>query len=511
MMMMALGVAYLCAGSVASSSSAFADDSPGRGLARSGSSDFNGDGFADLAASEGQAEFDEGYVSPGGSVHVMYGSSDGLTAAGRQVWTPESLGRGGDHGRVFGNGLAVGDFDGDGYSDLGIGDGEGGDDSRGLVQVLYGSPVGLTVARRQTWSQASPGVKGRTSYGFGAALVAANFGKSPHDDLAVGGGLDSTEPGRVNVLYGSAAGLSAAGDQLWSQNTRGIRGRSEHGDLFGAVLAAGHFTDGPYADLVVGVPGEDVGRIRDAGAAHIIYGSAAGLSARRSQLWTQNSSGIRGKAARLDAFGSSMASGRFAGRSRDDLAIGAPGGYDGEGRSVGGGAVNVIYSSARGLVTRHNQLLTQESNGIPGRTEGGDLFGVSLAAGNLGRDGAGNSYEDLAVGVPGEMVNDERLGRVYVLYGAAGGLDGARRETLYGTEALPEDDYGSSFGGSLAVADFGRNANAAPYADLAVGRAVEVETNDVVEVFYATSAGLAGSFRQDWRAGAEFGAFLAAG
>ena len=46
------------------------------------------------------------------------------------------------------------------------------------------------------------------------------------------------EAGGVNVLYGSAAGLSADGNQFWDQDKPGIEGGAEEDDRFGYVLAA---------------------------------------------------------------------------------------------------------------------------------------------------------------------------------------------------------------------------------------------------------------------------------
>ena len=66
-------------------------------------------------------------------------------------------------------------------------------------------------------------------------------------------------------MYGSAEGLSAAGDQFISQNTAGVRGGSEAGDAFGSSLAVGDLNGDGFEDLVVGVPGEAIGRIDGAG------------------------------------------------------------------------------------------------------------------------------------------------------------------------------------------------------------------------------------------------------
>ena len=71
----------------------------------SGRPDFNGDGFADLAVGAYEA------------VHVLYGSAVGLIAAGNQLWNQDSPGI---EGLGFGQSLAVGDFNGDGFGDLAV-------------------------------------------------------------------------------------------------------------------------------------------------------------------------------------------------------------------------------------------------------------------------------------------------------------------------------------------------------------------------------------------------------
>jgi hypothetical protein len=102
------------------------------------------------------------------------------------------------------------------------------------------------------------------------------------------------DAGAVNVIYGSPRGLTAAGNQLWTQDSQGIKDLAEaEGERFGAALAAANFGEGSPADLAVGVPGEDVGTIVDAGAVNVLYGSASGLTAAGNQLWHQNQSGHR--------------------------------------------------------------------------------------------------------------------------------------------------------------------------------------------------------------------------
>src|SRR4029453_2021450 len=105
-----------------------------------------------------------------------------------------------------------------------------------------------------------------------------------YGDLAIGGPYEDVEAidsaGAVNVIYGSAGGLSATAvpDQFWSQASFGVEEIAEAGAQFGAALACGDFNNDGYADLAVGVPYESVGDVSDAGGVNVIYGSAGGLS-----------------------------------------------------------------------------------------------------------------------------------------------------------------------------------------------------------------------------------------
>jgi hypothetical protein len=71
--------------------------------------------------------------------------------------------------------------------------------------------------------------------------VHSDFNNDRFQDLAIGVPFEdfaATNDGGVNVIYGSATGLSATGNQFWSQNTAGIEGGAESGDQFGDPLGA---------------------------------------------------------------------------------------------------------------------------------------------------------------------------------------------------------------------------------------------------------------------------------
>ena len=59
-------------------------------------------------------------------------------------------------------------------------------------------------------------------------------------------------------------------------------------------------------DLAIGISGEDLGSIVDAGAVQVLYGSSKGLSATSpiaNQFWTQDSTNVNDVAEEFDHFG----------------------------------------------------------------------------------------------------------------------------------------------------------------------------------------------------------------
>jgi hypothetical protein len=396
-----------------------------------------------------------------GAVEILRGSYSGLTAA-RERWTqdiPGSSGAAEPHD-LFGAALAVGDFNSDGYEDLAVG--ASGEDvgsirAAGLVNVIYGSPGGLEPSGAQAWSQNSPGVPGTAERGdgFGSALATGDFDADGYVDLAVGIQYenvgDSANAGAVDILYGSVNGLAAGRSQHWHQNSSGVPGQSEPHDYFGSSLATGDFDGDGYADLAVGVRGEDVGELASAGATAILYGGSGGLAAAGSQLWHQNSSGLPGEAEPNDGFGWTLAAADFDDDGFVDLAVGVP--YEDIGDVSRAGAVNVLFGSEDGLTASGSQHWHQNSSGLAGEAEREDRFGHALATGDFDGDG----HPDLAVGVPGEDIGSiGGAGAVSLLLGSDGGLTGDGKPFWHQDRSgIPgEAEAGDSFGRELAAGTF---------------------------------------------------------
>jgi len=397
----------------------------------------------------------------------------GLSAKLSDLWHQDVADIAGIPGErdFFGYSVAIGDFNGDGFADLAIGvrrkDVEDISDA-GAVQVIYGSGERLSADDNELWHQDVEGIEGMAEEDdrFGRSLASGDFNGDGFDDLAIGvpGEYveDISNAGAVNVIYGSADGLSADDNELWNQDVKGIKGTAEGGDAFGISLASGDFNGDGFDELAIGVPYEDVEDISDAGAVNVIYGSADGLSADKNDLWHQGIRTMVGTAEESDTFGRSLASGDFNGDGFDELAIGVP--YEDVEDISDAGAVHVIYGSADGLIIDKNDLWHQDVEGIGGTAGKDDAFGDSLASGDFNGDG----FADLAIGVPGEDVEDiPNAGAVHVIYGSADRLSADQNkiwhhdvEGIEGTAG--KDDY---FGFSLASGDF----NGDSVADLAIG------------------------------------------
>ncbi|CAM5638751.1 VCBS repeat-containing protein OS=Streptomyces alboniger OX=132473 GN=CP975_16960 PE=4 SV=1 [Streptomyces alboniger] len=101
-----------------------------------------------------------------------------------------------------------------------------------------------------------------------------------------------TKAGYVAVVYGSAGGLKTSTKQVFSQNTAGVPGAAEQDDQFGSALTTADLDQDGYADLVVGVSGEDTesGGV-NSGYVQVIWGGSQGLSASSSLATGRNNEG----------------------------------------------------------------------------------------------------------------------------------------------------------------------------------------------------------------------------
>lgn len=388
--------------------------------------DFDGDGYDDLVV--GAPPETIGSASNAGGINVIYGGAAGLSSSGNQTWNQNSSGIGGasEENDRFGDSLAAGDFNDDGYDDLAIGvpnEAIGSITNAGMVNIIYGSQNGLSSTNSQTWHQDSSGILDTSEVGdrFGSSLAAGDLNGDGYDDLAVGVPFEAinghSQAGAVHVILGGGSGLSSSGNQFWHQDSSGVLDASEDDDFFGDSLAIGDFNDDGYGDLAVGVTYEDVG-FQDAGAVHVFYGGSGGLTASGDQSWHQDQTNIEESTGAYDYFGKALAVGDFDRDGIDDLAIGVPG--EDIGSANGAGAVNVIFGTTSGL-SATGDVLIREGNGsvesgyggVWGIAGNGEQFGYALAVGDFADEASPYGLKDqLVVGAPTEFENLNNSGNL---------------------------------------------------------------------------------------------------
>jgi hypothetical protein len=183
------------------------------------------------------------------------------------------------------------------------------------------------------------------------------------------------------------AGSRISAQEL-SQRSGGGAGANETGDAFGSALTWASFTGSET--LVVGAPSEDVGSLRDAGAAYLLqtFGHA--------RVVTQNSPGMAGRAEAGDRFGAALTP-ITTFWDRIVVAIGVPGEDVGAARNAG--MVNFLLApSERRPLQPLSWLLTQNTPAVPDVAESGDHFGSVLGTRYVGTD------VQLLVGIPDEDI-----------------------------------------------------------------------------------------------------------
>ncbi|MEU6667049.1 FG-GAP and VCBS repeat-containing protein [Streptomyces sp. NPDC046727] len=209
--------------------------------------DLDKDGYGDIVLGNPLDPDRDPSGSTGGRIHVVYGTSSGPSATRRVSLTQNTAGvpDSSEAGDDFGEALAIGDFDKDGYGDLAVGaPGESfGDDSHylggaGAVTLLRGSASGLTATRAVFLTQDSPGVPGASEFadGFGSALLASDVGHDGRADLTAVADNENDPEGALWHLPGAAGTLySTTASTTFGPTKLGLPARAY--TAFGADLA----------------------------------------------------------------------------------------------------------------------------------------------------------------------------------------------------------------------------------------------------------------------------------
>ena len=428
------------------------------------------------------APLEDSTISNVGVVHWLWGDMSGLTDAGNDLRFGDS--NAWNLGVSWGLALASGDVNGDGRADLVVGaplafPGDPILFGTGLVSVCLrdADPPGAiwTCSDLSQGAGGLPGIPEPGDY-FGAAVAVDDFDNDGFDDVAIGAPRENSSEGAVHVVYGSSAGITADGNQLLIQGSGGVAGLAEAEDQFGFAFATGDFDGDGFADLAVGVPGEN----DSAGAIHMFYGSGAGLGTGDDGVWTQTHFVGAAQDEPGDKLGYSLAAGDFDDDGYDDLLCGLP--YE-DWTAAEQGMIIEILGGPDGIGSWSAAGATWPAGSSPE-----DLFGWVVACGDFDGDGT----DDWAVGMPGDDTDATNAGSVWV-YSSTSGWSQWRQGPI-GGEPEP-DDY---FGEELVTGDFDGDG----WDDLTVGVPAEdvgtVVDAGAVNVIYGSAVGLTTAGAQLW-------------
>ncbi len=441
-------------------------------------SDFNGDGYRDLAI--GAMGADVGSAHGAGAVVVLYGSASGVPGTKKAVLTQNSTGVPGtaESDDRFGASLAAGDLNADGYADLVVGsefESIGTRQGVGRATVLWGGSAGLTggsalpqppAEELNEWGGYSRGVAtgdfdgdGKTDVTVTGQTYTALF-RGPF--TRTGTPLSHTRVGEVGTTYEVIAG-DLTGDKAAERVYPLAHDGDPGGDIRYFRHDLGGWDDHPESDYaMVGLPNADgslgaTGDINGDGYGDLVLGDYAGPTNRKGgqiTVWYggpngpdpqqtptvvhQDTPGVPGADESADLFGSAVDVGDINGDTYADVVVGAWGEDIGSARDAG--SVTVLFGSATGLLTTGAKSYSQNTAGVPGTAESGDAFGMAVRLLDLDKTGKA----DLVIGAGYENQN----GSVTYLRGTASGL------TMTGAKSLTAAGAGlkgsAAFGWDLA-------------------------------------------------------------
>jgi fibronectin type 3 domain-containing protein len=353
--------------------------------------DINGDGYADLVVGA------PGYSTQTGRAYVFHsrgasGVTAGATPQGAAA-EADSILTGEATSNKFGNSVAIGDLNGDGYADLVVGAIDYGTQA-GRVYVFHSrgaSGVTAGATPQEAAAEAESILTGEaTENSFGNSVATGDLNGDGYADLAVGAELYNTSTGRAYVFHSrGASGVTANATPVGAAvEAESILTGEATENSFGTSVAIGDLNGDGYADLVVGARGFST----STGRAYGFHSrGASGVTANATPVGAaaEAESILTGEATSND-FGVSVAIGDVNGDGYADLVVGARTYSTNRGRAYG------FHSRGASGVTANATPVgaAAEAESILDGEDADGNFGSSVATGDLNGDG----YADLVVG-----------------------------------------------------------------------------------------------------------------
>lgn len=435
--------------------------------------DHNNDGAEDLLI--GLASGDDGGNSSG-SVYI-FNNIQSNQAVDQVISPPFTF----TNTAYYGQGMSIGDIDGDGYNDLAVGsphdyyngyfsgrisillaDGITGKHSFSTENYLIYYDYHLYPTKRRNTSN---------NY-FGSAICHMDFNKDGYDDLVVGAYHDDStysEAGAVFVYYYNSDNSISLIPDIIIKAPGAIYSSGEFGR---SCLVMDWNRDG-FDDLLIGAWQND-SVAANAGAVHIFEGSSTGTS-------TTAGTTFYGPATTNYYFGSSLAKGDIDNDGYDDLIVGAEGD---DSSNTNQGALYVYRSDSTTGIPNLSTYTTFTTTG--GAT--GDFLGSST----LTYDVDGDGDQDLLAGAYGDDTDASGCGIVHVWINGTNGSNSGANALLDivndSTIPSPFIVTNQGFGMSLAKGNY----KSSSYQDLFIGAPLnDIRGRDsgALYIFSGTSTG----------------------
>jgi hypothetical protein len=355
--------------------------------------DVNADGVPDVFAA---AE----YMNNHGGGYILYGPLSGDHVA-TEVGYVLNAGSGDSY---TGRSIAVGDIDGDGFDDLGLG-------------APYSAEVFVQlgpVTEDIDLSEASIHARGNGEYLFGHGHDLADMNDDGQDDLVIGSYCDSSHghsnAGAVFINYGPLGEGDIEPTDDYDAVLYGFQNTQYAGRI---VRVGGDFNGDGAQDMMIQAFGYS-GGAPSAGAAFVVFGPVVD-----EETDLEDSNAILMGESPSSWAAHSISHGDIDNDGVTDALVGAP--YSNIDISGSGSGYVVL-----GPVTGEVDL--GESDVIVRGSSSNAYAGNCMSAGDVNKD----SYDDLLVGAPGDRTGGTNAGAAYFYYGPLEGtVDGDDADALF--------------------------------------------------------------------------------
>jgi hypothetical protein len=417
------------------------------GWSVAGAGDVNGDGYSDVIAG---AQFFENGQSLEGAVFVYHGSTTGINPTAAVILESNQA------FALMGSAVAsAGDVNGDGYSDLIVGNigYSNGESGEGAAFIYHGSASGVNTTAAIT-------LESDQEYAnMGVSLAGAgDVNGDGYSDIIVGAWFyDNGESGEgaFFVYHGSATGISTA-------YAARVESNQADANLGVSVAGAGDVNGDGYSDVIVGASDYDHGET-DEGIAFVYHGSPSGINTIPAIMLEGNQASA--------AFGSVVAgAGDVNGDGYSDVIVGAWLYDNGENAE---GAAYIFHGSATGISNTAAAIV--EGNQASG------FFGVYVAgAGDVNGDG----FSDVIVGAYLYDHGETDEGAAFVYHGSATGINTTAAAMVEGNQANAQFGVAASGAGDV---------NGDGYNDVMVGAwnySNGLNTEGVTFIYHGSATGI---------------------